>query len=139
MRMNIYIPDGLAEQVKDQLAEANISAICQAALQAELDRAKARGVIDAEGYTRVEVYDAAKGRNVAFQGRQIGRHDLGIYGDETAYVTPKGTIAVYNDVGDGDLNTYDDFTEFADSGPDQDLLAEVADALGETYTEELDI
>jgi hypothetical protein len=139
VKMTIYIPDDLAAEVKDQLGDTNISAICQAALRDELDRVKARTEIDTQGYERVVVYDSARGRDVAFQGKQVGRNSLSPYGSETAYVTPKGTIAVYSDVSDGDLEIYNDFTGFADSGPDQDLLDTVATALGEKYTEELDI
>lgn len=140
MRMNIYIPDALAEQVKTELAEANISAICQAALQAEMDRAKARTVINAEGYARHEVYDSEKGRYVAFQGRQIGRSDSP---EEVAWLTANGAIAVYS-YGHEELRVYDDFSELADPpgvviGKNEVLITQVADALGETYTEELDI
>jgi hypothetical protein len=37
MRMNIYVPDDLAEQVK-QIGDINVSAVCQAALREEVAR-----------------------------------------------------------------------------------------------------
>jgi hypothetical protein len=56
-----------------------------------------------------------------------------------AWVTPKGTIAVY-DHREQELYAYDEYDAFAD---DEDvegrLRADVADALGEKYMEELDI
>jgi len=38
VKLTVYLPDDLGAQVQDQLAEANISKIVQAALRAELDR-----------------------------------------------------------------------------------------------------
>ena len=56
-----------------------------------------------------------------------------------AWLTPKGTIAVY-DHREQELYTYDEYDAFADDeGVDERLRADVADALGEKYVEELDI
>jgi hypothetical protein len=56
-----------------------------------------------------------------------------------AWLTPKGTIAVY-DHREQELYTYDEYGAFADDeGIDERLRADVADALGEKYVEELDI
>jgi hypothetical protein len=53
--------------------------------------------------------------------------------------TPKGTIAVYNHR-EQELYTYDEYDAFTDDeGVDDRLRADVADALGEKYVEELDI
>jgi hypothetical protein len=129
--------DGLAAQMKDELGDTNVSAICQAALRDELNRQKARAEIDAEGYERVEVYDEKKERDVTFQGRQIG---YASYLDQTAYLTPKGIIAVYAaDKGDGELYIYPDYERFAADEQPEELLASVAAALGEKYVEELDL
>jgi hypothetical protein len=134
--MTIYLPDDLAEQVKNELGDTNISAICQAALRAELDRVKARAQITEEGFDRIEVYDGKRERDVAFQGRRIGRS----YDRETveAWLTPKDAIAVY-DADRQDLYVYDSYGEFATPDWPEDLIAEVAGALGEKYVEELDI
>jgi hypothetical protein len=52
---------------------------------------------------------------------------------------PKGTIAVY-DHREQELYTYDEYGAFADDeGIDERLRADVAEALGEKYVEELDI
>ena len=135
--MTIYLPDDLAAGVKDDLGDTNVSAICQAALRDELRRQKARAEIDAEGYERVEVYDGKKERDVAFQGREIG---YASYLDQTAYLTPKGVIAVYaGDKGDGELYIYPDYERFAADEQPEVLLASVAAALGEKYVEQLDI
>lgn len=135
--MTIYLPDDLAAEVRDELGDTNVSAICQAALRDELNRKKARAEIDAEGYERVEVYDGKRERDVAFRGREIG---YASYLDQTAYLTPKGIIAVYAaGRGDGELYIYDDYAGFAADEQPEELLASVADALGEKYVEELDI
>jgi hypothetical protein len=133
--MTIYLPDDLGAEVKDVLGDTNVSAVCQAALRAELDRVKARAEIAAQGFERIEVYDSKGDRDVAFQGRQIGYAG---YLDQTAYLTPKSAIAVY--AGNHErLYIYDDYEEFAaDEHPDE-LLSSVAGALGEKYVHELDI
>jgi hypothetical protein len=142
--MTIYLPDDLAEQVKNKLGDANVSGICQVALRDELERVRARAKA-AEGSTeRIEVWDDQRGHQVAFEGREIGREDFGTDGDVTAYLTPKGTIAVYSDIGPGHLDVYDEFAAFAEDVQEnwrggRDLLAQAAGALGEKYVEELDI
>jgi len=133
--MTIYVPDELAAEVKAELGDSNISAICQAALRSELNRVKARAEIAAEGFERVQVYDSKRRRNVAFKGRELGSTEAG---DQTAYLTPKGAIAVYFDP-DQELSVYDTYEAFIHDEQDDDLLATVAEALGEEYAEELDI
>ena len=139
--MNVYLPDDLAEQVRAGLAEANISAICQAALRAELDRAQARAEIDAQGYQRIEAFEPEDEHDVAFQGKQIGGD---INRGTTVYLTPKGALAVvgegrasFNDL----LAVYDNYREFEDSGQwSYAMMSQVADSLGEKIpVEELDI
>jgi hypothetical protein len=69
-------------------------------------------------------------------GRRIGRAD---FQDQTAYLTPKGAIAVY--VGGEErlyvYKTYDDFA--ADEEYPRAMVAEVARSLGRSYYRELDI
>ena len=134
MRMNISVPDELAEEVREQ--NLPISAICQRALREEVHRVKARTEVTNKGFERVEVYDIQRDREVAFRGRQIGSsYEF----DADAYLTPKAAIAVYDAAGH-ELYVYATYTEFADDKElPQDLVAEVADALGEKYIEELDI
>jgi hypothetical protein len=135
VKVTIYLPDGLAAGVKAELGDANVSAICQAALRGELDRVKARAEVGAEGFERVEVYDSRKGRDVAFQGRQIGdSHEY----DVAAWLTPKDAIAV-RDGAKQELYVYDDYESFTAGGFPEDLVADVAGALGERYVETLDI
>jgi hypothetical protein len=85
---------------------------------------------------RIRSHRATLERLLAFQGRRIGRS----YEFEAdAYLTPKGAIAVYDATG-YTLYVYDTFAQLAsDKGVPQDLVAEVAGALGERYVEELDI
>lgn len=133
--MTVYLPDDLAAKVKDELGDTNISAICQTALRDELRRTKARAEIDEKGFERVEVYDDQRDEDVAFQGREIGYAE---WHEHTAYLTPKGAIAVY----EGDkqqLYVFDDYGEFAAAEFPEDLEASVASALGERYVRELDI
>ena len=105
-----------------------------AALRAELERVKAMEKIDADGYQRVKLYDGKREHDIAFRGRKIGSSQKA-----DAWLTPKGTIAVY-DHREQELYTYDEYDAFADDeGVDGRLRAEVADALGAKYVEELDI
>jgi hypothetical protein len=141
--MTVYVPDELAAEVKAELGDANISAICQDALRAELDRVRARAAIGAEGFGRVEVYDGKKERDIAFQGRRIANS---FTTDQEAYLTPKGTIVII-DGHDDTVATFDDWDELTaepdgyviERWPAEDLMAEIAAALGEKYVEELDI
>jgi hypothetical protein len=56
-----------------------------------------------------------------------------------AWLTPKGTIAVY-DRREQELWTYDEYGAFEDDGGlDNGLREQVAEALGAKYVEELDI
>jgi hypothetical protein len=134
MRMNISVPDDLAQEVRER--DLPISAICQQALREEANRARARAEVASKGFERVEVYDSKRERDVAFQGRRIGRS----FEREMleAWLTPKEAIAVYS--GDRqELYTYDGYDEFAADNLPEDLMAEVAAVLGEKYVEELDI
>ena len=141
MRLTIYLPDALAAEVRAGLTETNISAVCQAALRVELEREKAMEKIDAGGYQRVQLYDGKQEHDIAFRGRKIGSSDKA-----DAWLTPKGTIAVY-DRRERELWTYDEYEAFQaahgafedDERRDTILLEQVAQALGAKYVEELDI
>ena len=141
MRLTIYLPDALAAEVRAGLTETNISAVCQAALRVELEREKAMEKIDAGGYQRVQLYDGKQEHDIAFRGRKIGSSDKA-----DAWLTPKGTIAVY-DRREQELWTYDEYEAFQaahgafedDERRDSILLEQVAEALGAKYVEELDI
>ena len=140
MRLTIYLPDALAAEVRAGLSETNISAVCQAALRVELEREKAMERIDADGYQRVQLYEGKQEHDIAFRGRKIGSSDKA-----DAWLTPKGTIAVY-DRREQELWTYDgyeafeaEYGPFSDDSPDNSLREQVAEALGAKYVEELDI
>ena len=140
VRLTIYLPDSLAAEVRAGLTETNISAVCQAALRVELERERAMEKIDAGGYQRVQLYDGKQEHDIAFRGRKIGSS-----AKADAWLTPKGTIAVY-DRREQELWTYDgyeafeaDYGPFSDDGPDNSLREQVAEALGAKYVEELDI
>jgi hypothetical protein len=140
MKVTIYLPDDLAAEVKAELSDYNISAICQGALRAELDRVKARAGLGPEDFERVELDVDELNRDikdhpVAFQGRKVAQAD---YHDLEAYITPKGGIVVYDDY-DRTAWTYEDYDEFMTDDQPADLIAGVAEALGEKYVEELDI
>ena len=140
VRLTIYLPDSLAAEVRAGLTETNISAVCQAALRVELERERAMEKIDAGGYQRVQLYDGKQEHDIAFRGRKIGSSDKA-----DAWLTPKGTIAVY-DRREQELWTYDgyeafeaDYGPFSDDSPDNSLREQVAEELGAKYVEELDI
>jgi post-segregation antitoxin (ccd killing protein) len=139
-KISISLPDDLAAEVKEQLSDSDISAICQTALRAELDsgEAHAKAIAYAEstaksGFERIVVRD--DGEDKAFQGRKIGYADNSY---QTAYLTPKGAIALWVE-GDGRLYVYQNYEEFAAGEHPKDLVAEVAGWLGRRYVRELDI
>ncbi|MGD0698939.1 MAG: hypothetical protein ABSA02_03545 [Trebonia sp.] len=138
MRLNIYLPDDLAADIKAELGEANISGIAQNALRVELARARElQALANQPGFQRVEAVQGDE--DVAFQGRRIGSAD-----DLTAYLTPKGNIAVVGERGNL-VDVYDECQAFIDDYGDSDrpgtqgMVREVARALGVKSVRELDI
>jgi hypothetical protein len=136
--VNIYLPDDLAAAVKAELGEASISGITQNALRTELARARGFQVqADEHGFQRVEAMEGDD--DVAFQGRKIGSAD-----HLTAYLTPKGNIAVVDERED-QVYVYDECEAFIDDYGDsdrpgtQEMVREVAKALGVKSARELDI
>ena len=141
MWINIYLPDDLAADVKAELGEANISGIAQNALRVELARARGHpeALAGQDGFQRVVAVEGEE--EVSFQGRKIGRDDDQ---NRTAYLTPKGSIAVVDDSGEL-LDVYDEceafICEYGDSDRPgaQEMVREVAKALGVKSGRELDI
>ena len=140
VRVNIYLPDDLAADIKAELGEANISGIAQNALRAELARARSLQALAGEGgFQRVEAMD--RDEDVAFRGRKIGSdHDRHLI----AYLTPKGNIAVVDERGNL-LDVYDESQAFIDGYGDSDrpgtreMVRQVTKALGLKTVRELDI
>src|SRR5712691_4645046 len=130
--MTVYVPDDLGGEVKAELGDANISQIFQNALRDELRRVKARAEVAAEGFERIEVYQSSEDIDVAFQGREVGQDKRG---DVAAYLTPRGNIAIY-DNREERLFVVSDFDEIRSSNWPDDLLAQIAEALGERYVRE---
>lgn len=97
-------------------------------------REKEMGKLHADGYQRVRLYDGKREHDIAFLGRRIGSGQ-----QADAWLTPKGTIAVY-DHHEQELCTYEEYGAFEDDeGIDSKLKADVAEALGKKDVEELDI
>lgn len=140
MKMTIYVPDDLAAQVKTELSDVNVSAICQAALRAELRRTEARAALGPDDFERIQLDIKSfnrepKSRPIAFQGRELAH---ATYHDQTAWITPKGVIVVH----DGHNNvawSYAHYGAFAADGQPAELATGVAVALGKEYVEELEI
>jgi hypothetical protein len=139
--VNIYLPDDLAADIKAELGEANISGIAQQALRAELARARGLhgALTDEGGFQRVEAVD--RDEDVAFRGREIGSDGQRL----TAYLTPKGNIAVVDQRERKLLDVYDEYGAFIDDYADsdrpgtQEMVRQVAKALGVKSVRELDI
>ena len=134
--MTIYVPDDLATMVKEY-ADLNVSAVCQEALRVELNRREARAKL-AEGMERHEFTIQRRGHealdvplDVAFVGKQVYTD-----GEVSAYVTKRGRIAIYDDRTQA-LDDYDDFALMV--APNEEVLAAVAEALGEEYVLHLNI
>jgi post-segregation antitoxin (ccd killing protein) len=138
MRMTVYLPDDLAQMVKEH-ADLNVSAVCQQALRRELARREEFAKLD-KGMKRIVLYDDAHGADVAFVGREL--YWSGRIPEETAYLTQRHRIAVYSHSSQT-LYQFDSFDDLAshegwrDSSPE--LVAAVAKALGEEHVIELDI
>ena len=132
--MTIYLPDDLGKRVKG--AELNVSAVCQQALRAELNRLDALRQLDESGaMERVELYDSRRDQQVAFIGQHLASDDRDLF----AYRTQHGRIAVI-DIGHERLYVYEDFDELAaDARGAEQLVGGVAAALGEDYAVLLDI
>ena len=94
MKVTIYLPDALAAEVKAGLTETNISAVCQAALRAELEREKAMEKTGADGYQRVKLYDGKRGTRYRVPGPQDrqqrqGRRVADAEGDDRGLRPPR--------------------------------------------------
>lgn len=144
MDITVYLPDETGTWAKEQ--GLNLSGLLRAAVEAEKERAVAREKITAEGFERIETYDSKKERDVAFQGRRIANSYTT---DQEAYLTPKGAIVITDAAGDGTIDIFEGgWSQLTDPGfvgysagasYAEDLMIEIAGALGEKYTEELDI
>jgi hypothetical protein len=135
VKMTVYLPDDLGSEVKAELGDANVSQIFQSALRDELRRVRAHAEVAAKGFERIEVYQSSDDVEVAFQGRQVGQDRRG---DVAAYLTPRGNIAIYDNRQER-LSVVSDFDKIRSSNWPDDLLAQIAGALGERYVRELDI
>jgi hypothetical protein len=137
--ITVYLPDEIGKWAKDQ--ELNLSRMLRDAVEAELQRHLARAHSNEQSFERIEVYDSGREHDVAFQGREIGQDGDAL---QAAYLTPSGTIVVTDD--EGTFVTFDNWTELAEPRalevrpwPSEDLMVQIAGALGEKYVEELDI
>lgn len=141
-QVSIYMPDDLHQAVK--ASGFNLSAVCQVAARAELAKEKAMTKLkDGMGPVTVEVGRDDTWRKQRFTGRILATHEQGDRGWDV-YLTAKGKIAVhYGDESKpvSELHVCESFDAFATQMGDDltELVAEVADALGEDYVEELDI
>lgn len=143
MRMNISVPDALAEQVRER--NIPISAVCQRALREEVSRLRERARAN-RGMEQLTVEVGEPSLMVGFTGRWLVDPDR----DETrsaeegqdagAYwgvaLTQRGRVAVYtahcNERWSASLNDYDSLDQAADNGTPADIIARAAAELGET-------
>jgi len=133
MKMTIYVPDDLAEVVKEH-ADLNVSAVCQDALRRELVRREELAKLD-KGMERHVMFTEDRGQ-VAFVAKQVFYNDR--Y-EISAYITRRHRIAV--SVKD-ELYEWDSFEDIAcdpNWAGSPGLVAAVAEALGEEHVTELDI
>jgi hypothetical protein len=142
MRMNISVPDALADEVRRR--DIPISAICQRALQEEVDRLDAAEHA-ARGMDKITVDVGEPALTVGFTGRWLldpGADDTrtGEEGWDAGAcwgiaLTQRGRIAVYtahcNDGFPATLKDYDNLDQAAAHVP-ADIIAMAAAGLGET-------
>jgi hypothetical protein len=132
MKMTIYVPEDLAEKVKEH-ADLNVSAVCQDALRRELVRREELAKLD-KGMERHLMYTEDRGQ-VAFVGKQVFYNDR--Y-EMSAYITRRHRIAV--SVSD-ELYEWNSFEDIANdpNWAGSPVIAALAEALGEEHVIELDI
>jgi post-segregation antitoxin (ccd killing protein) len=147
VKVQIYLPDELGEQVKAK-EELNVSAICQTALAAELDRLDRLAGLS-EGFEDVEVETMDEGNygpTVVFTGRLLATREWGPDRTTDVYLTGRKRIAIVRKDGFGD--NVDDFDSIDDAIDDANaddakyvemLLSEAAAELGEHRPVRLDI
>jgi Post-segregation antitoxin CcdA len=144
MRMNISVPDTLAEEVRRR--EVPISAVCQRALRDEVARLAARSREIARGMEKITVDVGEPSLTIGFTGRWLVEpsrdetrtaedgYDGGAYWGGVA-LTERGRIAVYtahcNERWPANLNDYDSLDQAAEHVP-ANIIAHVAAELGET-------
>jgi hypothetical protein len=87
-----------------------------------------------EDFGRVELYDAMRERDVAFEGRKIA---TSLDAEQDAYLSAPGSIVVHDHEGVTVYEDWDALVSAAEASPD--LLAQIAVELGEKYAEELNI
>jgi hypothetical protein len=153
-RVTVYLPDALAEQVKTKDG-LNVSAICQSALEKELQRMTMTDELT-EGMERIEL--DMDDRDVAFVGRWLvapdpdetraheeyarngGQWDAGFYWGVA--LTAKRRVLVYsahcNDRGKPRMEVYGEVDDIRDDVPSNIFYA-AKEMVGERYVEELDI
>jgi hypothetical protein len=152
-KINVYLPDDLAEQVKAR--DLPVSAICQNALRKELDKMQTKQLTGMEEI-QVEIgdpRDVGATLTASFIGRwlvapdedetrtrMVDKYDAGAYWGVA--LTKRGRIAVYtvhcNDRWPAELHDYDTLDDAADHLP-EDILAMAKSELGEEYVIRLDI
>lgn len=133
MKMTIYVPDDLAELVKEH-DDLNVSAVCQDALRRELARREELAKLD-KGMERHVMYTEDRGQ-VAFVAKQVfynDRHEI------SAYITRRHRIAVATSGELFEWDSFDDFVNDPNWQGTEELTAALAEALGEEHVIELDI
>lgn len=138
VRLTIYLPDRLAERVKEH-DDLNVSSVCQLALRRELVHREKLADLD-EGMERVQLWIEGMESDVAFVGKELYYRDRP--SELTVYLTRRHRIAIYHHE-PGALYQFDSFADLAadpewrDGAPE--LVGAVAAALGEKHVIELDI
>jgi hypothetical protein len=154
-RINIYLPDALAEEVRKLGQRINTSAVCQSALEKELKRMTMLGELQ-EGMERLELdlgdHDVAfSGKWLVFPDADVTRaheHSArdGSEWDAGAYwgvaLTTKRNVVVLlahcNDRFTPEMKTYSSLDDIAEDVP-SNVFHAAKEALGERVVEELDI
>ena len=140
--MTIYLPDDLSEMVKEH-ADLNVSAVCQSALRRELARREELAKLD-KGMERVVHYVEGRG-DIAFTGHLVYASER--VPEYSAYITRRHRIAIFANDAQAlyEFDSFDDLTApgsgWSENGDyaAQELVAAVAEALGEEHVTELDI
>ena len=138
MRLTIEISDELALTLQRDHPDLDVDAVCEQALRDALRRHDTAERLEQGPDHRIVLYDGDAGRDVSFQGRDLGLENMRM----AAFLTAHGRLAIY-DRGAEALHVFDDFDQVAnDPGwrdTEQEVLAEIAAKLGEPGIDHLDI
>lgn len=122
MRMNIYIPDALAERLEQHKENINVSAVCRAAIEREIE------AVEASSVAEKQIIEDGYGNKRSFMGTHVGGtryYDYYVTEDRRLVAHDGPNIIVESDVDDIEKT----IAGLVESGEDE-LAGQLTSALG---------